>query len=69
MEKLIKPKREVKISLRDSIESLEKGQSVIIPLSCSESSVRQAASRAGIKGRKYPVRRSQEGFIITRIDK
>ena len=69
MEKLIKPKREVKISLRDSIESLKKGQSLIIPLSCSESSVRQAASRAGGKGYKYPVKRSKEGFIITRIDK
>ena len=68
MKKLIRPKRETRISLRATIDSLEKGQSVIIPLSCTEGAVRQAASRAGIKGRKYPVRRSPKGFIITRID-
>lgn len=69
MENLITPKRITKISIRLTIESLENGQSAIFSLLDSENAIRQAASRAKGNGRKYPVKRTPDGFLVTRIDR
>lgn len=66
MDNSIKPKREVKISLKRSIEALEVDQYVVFPLSKSEISVRNAASRAKASGRKYSVSVTEKGYVVTR---
>lgn len=62
---LIKPKRGLRILIRETIESLEVGQKTIFPLHLSESAVRQEACRQGNEKYRYPVSRTSEGFLVT----